>query len=273
MLTAGASPTRVKRTTATTSPSTRRYRRPSTNSAHLFANTTLVGDADRKPLLRILTDKQTAPRAGDTDRKPLKIWNWVSIERMVADNKVVTGTNTNGSEIRSDTGTIIDKVVRVVACDASKGTTYLETNCRAYKDSKGVTNYKPGGLLQEFGEQDLMKFGLITGTYAKNTDGGVVRKNMGSIKSEIYSDGTFKDTDGKWRSTNGIIRTLSLLRTTNFNGTYGCGWIVSGADLIRSVSDVGQPHRRDDVRSPALFPRRPRCQPRLFHHGGPGRGK
>ncbi len=164
------------------------------------------GDANRKPLLRVLKDKKNS--AG----KPLKIWNWVSIERMVADNKVVTGTNSS-SEVRSDAGTIDDYTVRVVVCDKTKT---LEPNCRAYTDASNKTNYKPGGLLRDFGEQDLMKFGLLTGSYAKNTDGGVLRKNVSSIKDEINTDGTFKSVDG-------IIRTLNNFRTTNFNGTYGCG--------------------------------------------------
>jgi len=194
------------------------YNIPNANSAHLFANTTVRSDANNHPRLRILLNQQ------DSSGQPLKIWNWLSIERAVADTKVVTGTS-GGSEVRTDIGTsITDKYVRVKVCDPALGVANLESNCRGYPNGSGGTVYKPTGLLQDFGEQDLMKFGLITGSYAKNTDGGVLRQKMGSVKSEIKTDGTF-DT-----AVTGIIQTLNRLRTTGFgtNYEYGCGWKVTG---------------------------------------------
>src|SRR4029453_14287619 len=60
---------------------------PAANSSHLFANTTLRGDATNTPLMRVLQNQQ------DSSGQPLKIWNWLSIERPVAGTAVVTGTN------------------------------------------------------------------------------------------------------------------------------------------------------------------------------------
>src|SRR5262249_13305715 len=52
-----------------------------------------------------------------------------------------------------------DFVARVVACDPN----FLGTErCKQYP--KG--NYKPIGLLQEYGDTNLIQFGLMTGSYA-----------------------------------------------------------------------------------------------------------
>ena len=187
---------------------------PAASSSHLFANTTLRSDSNAYPLLRVLQNQK------DSSGNPLKIWNWVSIERPVADSAIVVGTS-GGSEVRTTASGITDYRVRVAVCNNSSG---LESNCRSYTNSSGTITYKPTGLLQDFGEQDLMKFGLITGSYAKNTDGGVLRQTMGSVKGEINTDGTF-DT-----SVVGIIQTLNRLRTTGFGTSYAydCGWKVSG---------------------------------------------
>lgn len=103
----------------------------------------------------------------------------------------------------------------------------LEENCVSYG-----TNHKPGGLLQEFGEDDSMLFGLMTGSYGKNKSGGVLRKNVSFITDEINTDGTFKVPTGG----NSIITTLDLLRLYGYNfgsGVYNnsggdnCPWAMS----------------------------------------------
>ena len=53
---------------------------PAASSSHLFVNTTLLGQTN--PLLRVITNKQ------DSAGQPLKIWNWVSIERPVGNDQV-----------------------------------------------------------------------------------------------------------------------------------------------------------------------------------------
>lgn len=171
---------------------------PSGNSYHLFANTTLRNDSSGMPLLRVALNQ------------PYRIWEWVSIERPVAGSRALDGTS--GPFISG----ITDYVVRVKVCDPAVG---VEANCRAYATGE----YKPIGILQEFGENDSMYFGLLTGTYNNNLQGGVVRKNIGSITDEIDLN------TGQLTHVNGIIATLDRLTVTGFQSdyTYSCGWITT----------------------------------------------
>ncbi len=173
------------------------YSLPTSGRRHLFANTTVLGDD--QPLLRVLLSQ------------PYRTWDWVSIERPVAGNRVEHGAS--GPWV-----TPTDFRVRVQVCRSSMP----ETNCRLYPDG----NYKPVGLLQEFGENDEMLFGLLSGSYTNNTRGGVLRKNIGSISDEI------DENDGTFKSTVGIIRTIDRFRTVGFGGNHeynqNCGWITDG---------------------------------------------
>ena len=64
-----------------------------------------------------------------------------------------------------------------------------ESNCKRYPNG----TYKPTGILQKFGEPGKLNFGLMTGSYAKNTSGGVLRKAVGSFTDEIVTNtGQFK---------------------------------------------------------------------------------
>ncbi|TKB26444.1 hypothetical protein FCL47_08485 [Desulfopila sp. IMCC35006] len=114
--------------------------------------------------------------------------------------------------------TISNLEVRVKVCDPSVG---VEANCKLYPDGQ----YKPTGLLQRHGEPKRMYFGLMTGSYAKNTSGGVLRKRVGDINDEIITNtGQFQP------SVNGIIQTLNKMRIYGFrysDHAYepNCGWI------------------------------------------------
>lgn len=122
---------------------------------------------------------------------------------------------------------ITDYVVRVKVCDSAVG---LEPNSKLYPDGM----YKPIGILQRHGESNRMYFGLMTGSYTKNTSGGVLRKNIGSIKDEIHS-GTGKFLYKEDSTVGGIISTIDKLRVDGFR--YGnsydynenCGWITTRA--------------------------------------------
>lgn len=108
-----------------------------------------------------------------------------------------------------------DYIVRVQACvSGALGT----EKCEKYPGG----NYKPIGLLQYYGESGQLKFGLMTGSYAKNKSGGVLRKNISNISDEINvaSDGTFKTAIP---ATGSIIQTLSKMRMWGYyygDGTY-----------------------------------------------------
>ncbi len=122
------------------------------------------------------------------------------------------------------TATLTDYEVRVKVCDSSVG---LEPNSRLYPDG----NYKPIGILQRHGEAERMYFGLLSGSYTKNTSGGVLRKNISSIKDEIKWDSTgeFEYIDDS--SVDGIIKTIDMFRVVDFNYSShsydsNCGWIA-----------------------------------------------
>ena len=170
---------------------------PASGRRHLFACTTLSnpdGSGNYDPLMRVLTNTTH------------RIWEWVSIERPVAGDRLVHGKT--GPSVSPN-----DHVVRVLVADPSMP----ETNCKQYPS--GV--YKPIGILQKYGESGRMYFGLLTGSYEKNTSGGVLRKKIGSIGDEIDPH------SGRFTSTSGIIKTIDRLRISEFNYSgyyYEPGW-------------------------------------------------
>lgn len=119
--------------------------------------------------------------------------------------------------------------LRVKACPANA--VLREDVCKLYDNG---TSYKPTGILHEYGETDRMYFGLLTGSYAKNTAGGVLRSNMGSFRREVNPrSGQFclDGNCGNQKDVKGIVHTINSFRTVGFdysNMTYGssCGWIT-----------------------------------------------
>lgn len=99
-----------------------------------------------------------------------------------------------------------------------------EENCKLYPGG----SYKPIGLLQTYGDNDDMRFGLLTGSYNKNKSGGVLRKNISSLADEVNSatDGTFKTAP----STGGIISTLNNLRIYGYRNDDGTYFGVTNSD-------------------------------------------
>lgn len=120
---------------------------------------------------------------------------------------------------------LTDYALNVLACPTNA--TLREANCKVYQDSGGTATYKPTGILHDFGENDSMKFALLTGSYAKNTKGGVLRSNIGSFTREVNSE------TGQFHTniSDGIVSTLNKLRIVDFsysNPDYqykNCGWI------------------------------------------------
>ncbi|PPK64586.1 type IV pilus assembly protein PilY1 [Methylobacter tundripaludum] len=107
-----------------------------------------------------------------------------------------------------------DYIAKVEVCDSSLIGT---ENCKTYPDGA----IKPIGLLQTYGDDDKLRFGMVTGSFGKNKSGGVLRKNVSSIGDEIdvTTSGTFKSAP----STGGIIDTLNKLRIHGYrhdDGTY-----------------------------------------------------
>ncbi len=106
----------------------------------------------------------------------------------------------------------VDYVARVQVCasDALK-----ESNCELYDNG---TSLKPTGILQDYGGNDQIRFGLMTGTYRKHISGGVLRKNASSFTDEINAtDGTFSNP----LPTDSIINTLDSLRLYGYRYSDG----------------------------------------------------
>lgn len=192
---------------------------PSAGKHHLFANTTLLkktkkndnqGKMVDEPLFRVLQNKTA------------RIWEWVSKERPVAGQKLTDGSKVNPT----------DYIVAVQVCDPSKG---LESDCQQYP----AGDYKPIGLLHQFGENDAMRFGLISKSYEKNLSGGVLRKNIEGFSNEIIKNsGIFTST------VNGIIQAINKLSLTGFgnnNYSYDGGWVINRPAVESEFKNWGNP--------------------------------
>lgn len=122
--------------------------------------------------------------------------------------------------------------VRVEVCKSG----YLEANCQVYPNS-GSPIRKPTGLLHEYGEDGSMKFGLLTGSYENNTQGGVLRKAVSAFTDEVDVN------TGQYTNSVGIVKTIDSLKIVDFAGNYqyDCGWITTHAMNNGQCSDWGNP--------------------------------
>ncbi len=90
-----------------------------------------------------------------------------------------------------------DYIARVQACVPGL---IGHEKCKLYPGPDGVSgtaddDYKPIGLLQVYGDDDRLYFGMMAGSYAGHDAGGILIANMESMSNEINvaTDGTFKD--------------------------------------------------------------------------------
>ncbi len=185
---------------------------------HFFGNltdthgrncSTLNDCSGRAPLLRVIENAQNA-----------RVWQWASTER-----PVLHESNNTFS------GTRLDHTVRVEVC-----TTLFNAGCKRYPNG----NFKPVGLLHEFGENNAMHFGLLTGSYNRNLSGGVLRKVVSSFADEVNpADGTFTDNAT-------LVNAIDALRIRGFNNnrtdnTYSGGWVTTRAMNEGEFVDWGNP--------------------------------
>lgn len=137
-------------------------------------------------------------------------------------------------------------VARVQACVSG-----LEGNekCKSYPGTDGISgtaddNLKPIGLIQVFGDDDRMLFGMIAGGYDTHASGGVLIKNMESLSEEINidTDGTFSQVaefaGGPLtnNTADGFINALSLYRIINYNTE--TGWYDECSYSWRDFDDL-----------------------------------
>lgn len=170
-----------------------------TNRRHFFGNltpnqgincSTLNDCSDINPVLRVRTD------VGDNRR----IWEWASKERPVLLNRLAPNDS-----FPTGTGAQQDYVVRVQVC-----TSVYQNGCKQYPNG-GSPIYKPVGLLHEYGENNSMLFGLLTGSYDKHMSGGRLRKVVSSFADEVNS------STGRFNSAAPIVNTFNRLRIRGYN--------------------------------------------------------
>ena len=187
-------------------------------SGMTFCNTTYVASgasetistATHPPLLRIVEGNYSLWAAGE--RYQCRFSDELAGGQGSNGNNV-TVTTINASSSSPDVADkIADLNVRVSVCvDGLE-----EENCKAYPTS---THKKPTGLLHEFGDEDDVLFGLLTGSYNKNKSGGVLRKNIASWTNEVNvtTDGTFAAVPAG----GGIVDTLDRFRLTSYQFSDG----------------------------------------------------
>lgn len=125
-------------------------------------------------------------------------------------------------------------VARVQVCVANLIGT---ENCKRYPDG----NLKPVGLLQQYGDDDRVWFGLMTGSSRANKSGGVLRKNPGTLADEVAVGG-----DGRFipaPTSGNIVASIDALRPVGYDhndGVYNnkdnCPWGLSAFDDDRCRS-------------------------------------
>ena len=118
-----------------------------------------------------------------TDPPLLRVANgdysqWSSAERSECHKKASTPSTVNRPEFPSS---VTDYIVRVQVCRSSVDTSLQESFCKPYKnkDTNGNPVLKPAGLLQSYGENGSLRFGLLTGSWVAPRSGGILRRNIG----------------------------------------------------------------------------------------------
>lgn len=186
---------------------------PTGGKRHLFGNLTSNSSTN----CATLSDcSNLPPWLSVVENTNKRVWEWASKERPVLDG-------THG-------GTRKNRTVRVDVCTSS-----FNTGCKQYG-----SNYKPTGLLHDYGENDSMLFGLITGSYDKNMSGGLLRQVVKSFSAEVDT------TTGKFTSSALIVKTFDNLRIRDFNNgrtdqAYAGGWQTNSAMTEGKFPDWGNP--------------------------------
>ncbi len=126
------------------------------------------------------------------------------------------------NRVRCQGSSDADYNVRVDVCHSGS----TDSGCQTYGSSK-----KPVGLIQTY--QDQVKFGLITGSYDGNTQGGVIRKNISFASDEV------NQSTGQFINNSGMVATVNRFRISEYSYTdqkYNCS---SGSPV--NCKDWGNP--------------------------------
>ncbi|HBI23564.1 MAG TPA: hypothetical protein DDX84_05030 [Nitrospiraceae bacterium] len=179
---------------------------PLSDASISLCNTTITSSAS-PPLLRVARGTW---------------YRWNSLERWQCAYDEEKGANADRPGAADKIG---DYIVRVKVADPSLAGT---ERYKVYPNG----NYKPIGLLQQYGDSSNMYFGLITGSYAKNKSGGVLRSKMTDVGDATSGD-INRNTGVFTGSNTGIITAINKLRIIRYdynNGYYNgasndnCNW-------------------------------------------------
>ena len=158
---------------------------PNTNKRHFFGNLTPTAGVNCSTLSNC---SGIPPWMSVVKDSSIRVWEWASTERPVL-NGDAGGNRQNYT-------------VRVAVC--SSGYT---AGCKMYTNG----TYKPTGILHDYAESNSMLFGLITGSYDKNMDGGRLRKVVSDFKDEI------DQKNGQFTSNSPIVKSFNSIRIRDFN--------------------------------------------------------
>lgn len=172
----------------------------------------------RHPLLRVRTS------VGNDHR----IWEWASKERPVLGSTLSTGSFPNNTDDE------VNYRVRVQVCTAN-----FHNGCKQYPNG-GSPVYKPVGLLHDYGENESMFFGMLSGSYDKPMSGGRLRKVVSSFADEVNT------TTGQFNADAPIVNTFNKLRIRDYNNTvtgnyYRGGWVTTRSMTEGEFPDWGNP--------------------------------
>jgi len=161
-----------------------------------------------------------------------RVWEWASTERPVLDTR---GFNSTAVRRTADDGG--DFQIRVQVCTGA-----FVTGCKQYPNMV----YKPVGLLHDYGENNSMLFGLMTGSYDNNMAGGRLRKIVSSFADEVDAQtGIFKSKMSP-AGQSPIVQSFDNLRIRDFNNgrtdqSYRGGWVTNRAMNQGEFPDWGNP--------------------------------
>lgn len=186
---------------------------PSASKRHFFGG--LTANAYPVCASESACNEKLPPLLSIVTNSTKRVWEWASKQQPVLDD-------THG-------GARVDYTVRVKVC-----TTTFNDGCKQYG-----SNFKPIGLLHEYGENDSMLFGLLTGSYDKNMSGGVLRKVVSKFSTEVDS------STGQFKSNATIVSNFNNLRIRDFNngtsGAYRKGSFRTGPMVEGDYVDWGNP--------------------------------
>ena len=125
--------------------------------------------------------------------------------------------------------------VYIESCVTGKGAESA-SYCKSYQQG----HYKPIGLLQRHGDAGSVQFGLISGSYDKNSSGGVLRKNIAPLASNPDSskDEVNLETGVFNTAAKGIVHHVSSFRIAKYsysrNGYLDCNLSDISVDTFLS---------------------------------------